>query len=59
MTGINNAALRAAGRPMPGDAPTIVTTESGAHWSEEWVWEGDAATPDSPPVKEEDATSEQ
>ncbi|MEM9809870.1 MAG: hypothetical protein AAF788_01475 [Pseudomonadota bacterium] len=38
----SNAALRATGfNPKAGltDAPSI--NASGAHWSEEWVWEGD------------------
>ncbi|MEO1658476.1 MAG: hypothetical protein AAFR65_12205 [Pseudomonadota bacterium] len=59
MNGISNAALRATGRTVPGEGPEIVHTESGAHWSEEWVWHGDIEPEDSPAVKDEDATSAQ
>ncbi|MEO1040724.1 MAG: hypothetical protein AAFX52_00395 [Pseudomonadota bacterium] len=59
MSGINNAALRATGRPVPGEGGEIVRTESGAHWSEEWVWEGDIEPDDSPEVKDQYASSDE
>ncbi|MEM9285611.1 MAG: hypothetical protein AAGA39_06970 [Pseudomonadota bacterium] len=59
MSGISNAALRATGRSIPGEGPEIVTTESGAHWSEEWVWQGDMDTADSSMVNDEGPISAQ
>lgn len=59
MNGFSNAALRATGRPIPGEGPEVVRTESGAHWSEEWVWEGDVEENDSSEVKDQYASSKE